>query len=209
MFAASLIMQWNACGITSHASELKNYLFKCNKLPDVICVQETFLKPNKMFKIDKYDIIRKDRVEQAKGGLITFVRTGISYRVIDSPVNVECVIIETSFRKSKTIIINVYNPPDKEIDVSAYRELFSFKNCVIIGDFNAKSALWKHADTNQRGRIIEQLIDEFQFKVMNTGEQTYQCHRGGMSSLDLSMVSKEIAAKCSWAVINDSLGSDH
>ena len=57
--------------------------------------------------------------------------------------------------------------------------------------------------------ILEELIDEFNFVVLNTGQPTYQIRWGGMSVLDLSIVSSNIAMKSEWRVNNDSLGSDH
>ena len=44
-----------------------------NETYDVICLQETFLKPGKHFRLLGYNIVRRDG-EDAKGGLITFVR---------------------------------------------------------------------------------------------------------------------------------------
>ena len=37
------LLQWNIRSVYSHLGELKNYLLKSD--PDIICLQETFLKP--------------------------------------------------------------------------------------------------------------------------------------------------------------------
>ena len=44
-------------------------------------------------------------------------------------------IIEIKCNNVKYVIVNVYNPPDVEIDKDVYNDLFKFKNCVLLGDF--------------------------------------------------------------------------
>ena len=45
--------------------------------------------------------------------------------------------------------------------------------------------------------------------MLNTGKPTYQQFRGGMSHIDLTLVNSNIAAKCNWSVLNNTMGSDH
>jgi len=78
------VMQWNACSLQLHAAELKQFLSESQSPPQIICVEETFLKPAKTFKLDGYDVVRKDR-EGHGGGLATLIRTGIQYTELDSP----------------------------------------------------------------------------------------------------------------------------
>ena len=193
----------------AHGAELKHFLSNCKSLPDVICVQETFLKENKVFNLDCYEVVRRDRVGTAGGGVATFIKSSINYKVLNNPAGIECIVIEIKCNGVKYVIVNVYNPPDVEMDKAVCTDLFKFKNAAIIGDFNAKSSLWKSRETNKRGVILEELIDEFNFVVLNTGQPTYQIRWGGMSVLDLSIVSSNIAMKSEWRVNNDSLGSDH
>ena len=98
-------MQWNASSLTAHGAELKHFLSNCKYLPDVICVQETFLKENKVGNLDCYDIVRRDRVGTAGGGVATFIKTGLNYMVLDNPAGIECIIIEVA--KSYKMKINV------------------------------------------------------------------------------------------------------
>ena len=67
------IFQWNCNGLSAHLNEFKQHL--SNNSYDVsICLQETFLKPSKNLSIDGYSMIRKDRIDMTKGGLVTFLR---------------------------------------------------------------------------------------------------------------------------------------
>ena len=54
----------------SNGQEFKHYLRELKEKPDVICIQETFLKPVLDFVIYGYIVIRRDRgeVEGACGG---------------------------------------------------------------------------------------------------------------------------------------------
>jgi ribonuclease HI/exonuclease III len=204
-----IIMQWNACSLTARSAELKNYLSTVEKSPDIICVQETFLKANKLFKLDGYVIIRNDRAERPGGGLATLIKEGISHRVIDSPANIECLCIEIKSKNIKYVIVNVYIVPCIHVDFDEYKGIFNFKNAIITGDFNAHNTLWGSSTTDSRGQDLENLLEETECVVINTGQPTRQNHGGGMSVLDLTMVSKELASKCAWTVLADTLGSDH
>src|SRR5207253_757478 len=106
-------------------------------------------------------------------------------------------------------IINIYIPPTTDMDKKAYEILFTGNNTVIVGDLNAHNPLWNHTQTNKRGKIIEDLMEENNFAILNTGQPTHQNYYGGMNVLDLSIVSRQLATKCHWYVHNDTLGSDH
>ena len=42
-----LILQWNAQSLIAHGNELKNAICDWNEKPDIICIQETWLQPEK------------------------------------------------------------------------------------------------------------------------------------------------------------------
>ena len=62
------ILQWNCNSISAHGGELKHYLTTMNFLPDIICLQETRLKPHHTFTLPGYNIIRRDRDPPDGGG---------------------------------------------------------------------------------------------------------------------------------------------
>ena len=76
---------WNCQGIRQKRTELEFYL-KENKF-DVIALNETFLSKKLNFKIQGYDIIRKDRSTGYGGGAAVLVRHGLvvnkEYRNVD------------------------------------------------------------------------------------------------------------------------------
>lgn len=212
------IMQWNSNGLLSHKNELANFLAqqnlnptlnKQNNKPHIICIQETFLKPNKKFCLDGYDVFRKDRLANLKGGVATLVLASLSAVQVETPDGIECIGIKIKLQNSFINIFNVYNPPDVKIDFNIYKVLFENRNSIITGDFNAKNPLWKSPQTNFSGEILAKLLETYNFITLNTGQPTFQCPRGGHSILDLTLTSNALALKCNWYTINNTLGSDH
>jgi len=65
------------------------------------------------------------------------------------------------------------------------------------------------AISDSRGRIIADLLDEYNFCCINDGQPTYTHYDGTQSHLDLSFVCSTLAAKSNWAVYDDTMGSDH
>jgi ribonuclease HI len=197
--------------VTRHAEELKNYLLKCTEKPDIICIQETFLKPLKSFNLPEYDCVRKDREGGRGGGIATFIKSGIDYKIKETNCTLECIIIELLSGVSILTIVNVYDPPNKVTNEEDYKNIFNLtKSAIIVGDFNAHNTMWKSDRSDRRGLYIEKMLEGFNYVSLNTGIPTYQKTNGGMSVLDLSFASSAIANKCEWSIAeNNTWGSDH
>ena len=185
-------MQWNCNGIYAHHNELRNYLAVNRNKCDVICLQETFLKPEKSFSLPGYNVVRRDRIEGDKGGLLTLIKDTINYTEICSPNSIECQILNIKLLSSYLRIVNIYLPPNKPVNKMELNSLFG--RCTLItGDINAKSKLWGSPCTDERGLMIEDLIDMNNASVINTGQPTYQHYDGSRSHLDVSIVSNCLA----------------
>src|SRR5688572_32866409 len=64
---ALTILQWNARGLRGNKEQLKNFILKACIPPDVVCVEETFLKDqHESPKLDGYNIIRKDCLSRSE-----------------------------------------------------------------------------------------------------------------------------------------------
>lgn len=55
------IPQWNARSLIANGQELKKYMYELDVVPDVVCVQETWLQPHLDFVIPGFSSIRYDR----------------------------------------------------------------------------------------------------------------------------------------------------
>ncbi|MFG1588217.1 hypothetical protein ACDT12_13070 [Staphylococcus aureus] len=61
---------------------------------------------------------------------------------------------------------------------------------------------------DQRGQLIEQLIQERNLVVLNDGSGTHLTQSGSRTPIDATIVSPRIAVKSTWEVTEDNLGSD-
>jgi len=178
-------LQRNCNGIYAHQNELSNYLAVNRNKYDVICLQEKFLKPEKSFSLPGYNVVRRNRIKN--GGLLTSIKDTINYTEIRSPNSIERQILNIKSLSSYLRIVNIYLPPNKPVNKMELNSLF--ERCTLItGDINAKSKLWGSPCTNERGLMIEDLIDMNNASVINTGQPTYQHYDGSRSHLDVSNV---------------------
>ena len=201
------LMQWNCNGLRSKQEELKRHIAE-NDHYDIICVQETFLTAKQDISFPGFTVIREDRKGMRKGGLITLVRETLNYTPITGPSGIECIVLQIKTKTSHLTVANVYISPDKKFDKNDLKPLFKPKT-VIVGDLNSKSKIWGSNHSDARGRIIEELMEENDFCCINDGQPTYTFRDGTRTHLDVCLVPNSIAARCSWLVLNNTLGSDH
>lgn len=70
-----LILQWNARSLLANGQDFKQFIDSRSVKPDVMCIQETWLKPRFDFVLSNFIIIRRDR-EQGSGGLCYHCKEG-------------------------------------------------------------------------------------------------------------------------------------
>ena len=56
---------------------MKRHISTSATIPDVICIQETFLHDKLRFAMENYNVERLNRPARARGGIATLMRTGI------------------------------------------------------------------------------------------------------------------------------------
>ena len=79
-----------------------------------------------------------------------------------------------------------------------------------MGDFNSHSNIWGCRDTDQKGRIIEDVINRNNLLLYNNKTYTYlHPGTGTYSAIDLTLADASIFLDYSWKVHNDTCGSDH
>jgi len=136
------IMQWNCNSILCRLPELKLLLSKMEKEPDVICLQETYLKNGTQLLLPNYNIERRDREDERKGGMAILIKKNISYTLLQPTDGLEEISISITLQHQKIKIINIYNHPAHKIDLQIYRKLVKNHNMILLGDFNAHSTLF-------------------------------------------------------------------
>lgn len=210
-----IVLQWNARSLLANGQEFKGFIKNLKKKPEMICVQETWLKPALEFVIKGYDSIRRDRVGDngggGGGGCIIFIKQGIQYKVLGKGTELEYVIIKVWTKEGTIRIANFYNPC-KKLSIESLEELAVHLEGKVIccGDFNAHSTLWGNG-SDGNGMVIEELMEIKNLVCLNNGTGTRVNTRTGTeSAIDLTLVSDSLAGVSSWEVIRGTtIGSDH
>lgn len=207
-----LILQWNARSLLANGQDFKQFVASRREVPEVICVQETWLKTQFDFVLYDYAVVRHDRRDKGGGGCATFIKQGVSYQVLGIGNEQEYVVIKVWAGKKELVIVNYYNPCQR-LEVRKLDEIEGqdCRNIVWCGDFNGHNTLWGSDRTDVNGQIIEEMLDEKNLVCLNNGECTrIDVNMGKESVLDLTLVSNSIAAICDWSVYREgTIGSDH
>ena len=217
---AFTIIQWNCQGIRAHQAEFRIHLMGLPELPQIICLQETWLHSEHVFKIPGYQpAIRRDRpntsLKNCYGGVAILVKNGIQFTRNPVPPDTECLSINVIIQDSFYNITNYYQPGADFDSLRALESVFNLERHVVCGDFNAHSALWGHACSSvstshlREGRLLEQYLEEYDYICHNDGSPTYVGSGGVLSALDLTFSSQSIATQIEWDIIDDVFGSDH
>jgi exonuclease III len=106
------ILHWNANSIRNKITELFEFLNENGT--DVVCLNETFLKPEIKLKSNpKFTIYRFDRLENEKGGIAIIVRKRIKHKILPfiNTKLIECMGIKIKLSDGGSIdIISAYLP---------------------------------------------------------------------------------------------------
>ena len=216
---ACIILQWNAQSLLAHSKEFKNAINSWTPKPDIICIQQSWLKEGKTYNLPGYDIYRHDRnITKSKkcgGGCAICIKRGLIFKyryTSGSDTPVECQVGELyDDRKNKINLINIYNPCTT-LNTKSLNEIFEKidKPCIVCGDLNCHNPLWGSSKLDHNGQTIEDVITSNNLVCINSGEGTrVNSSHGTLFCIDVTFSSPRIAAKCNWTILNDTWGSDH
>lgn len=190
------ILQRNARSLIANGQEFKRYVQELTNKPDIIRIQETWLKPHLEFILKGYHNIRVDREKDRGGGCITFIKEGISFRHINTTTEHENIVTEIfNGDKGKLTVFNYYNPCKaltddlmRSINKRSHREIWC-------GDFNAHNSLWGSKYTDLNGEILEEMINDRMLVCLNNGNCTrINIYKNETSCIDLTLIDWKIAS---------------
>jgi len=94
---------------------------------------------------------------------------------------------------------------------AAFFLLFQHKYAILVDDFiNAHHPAWDDGRQNRSGEYIFRNLETFNVVILNDGTSTYIPSPGSSSSIiDLTFVTRDLAALCEVVTGTDSCGSDH
>ncbi|KAL2092947.1 hypothetical protein ACEWY4_010259 [Coilia grayii] len=211
-FMVFFILQWNARSLIANGQELKRYVQKLPDKPDMICIQETWLKAHLQFVIKGYIAVRCDRGNERGGGCITFIKDGIPYKCVKVNGGHECIVTEIfNGTKETYTVINYYNPC-QALTADLLNNITTRNHTEIwCGDFNAHNSLWGSKHTDSNGIVVEEVINDRMLVCVNDGSGTrLNICKNELSCIDLTLVDRKIAYRCQWNVdVTTTIGSDH
>lgn len=194
----------------ANGQEFKHYLKGVETKPDIVCIQETWLKPN--FVVNGYIIHRRDRSLGGGGGCMTLIKQGIPNRVMRIGDEHEYIITEVWDGTETLIVINYYNPC-KRLNIDTLQQIQGQNKSRVVwcADFNAHSTIWGGAQTDVNGKVVEEFMDNNDLVCMNNGNGTrINVTTGTESALDITLVASSLAGITKWEVwTKTTLGSDH
>ena len=213
------LIQWNTNGLIGHWQDFKHTIHTLQ--PDVICVQETHLKPQDpyTFNIFPYTFIRSDSKipgPNRRGGIGTFIKHNIPHRALQLNTQSDIQAIEIHTQQQPITLVNCYFSPS--LPHTTLSELTAILHNIhtpilLCGDFNAHHPLWEEARiTNQtRGDILYDITHESQLVCLNTGDNTLPArfvpHQN--TTPDATFASPTLARHTTWEVITETYFSDH
>ena len=135
-------LQWNIRSCYTNRNDL-NILIK-DYNPDIIFLQETWLKYNYSFGLKNFNIYRNDR-EDGNGGVAVLYKNYIHLEIVESniqifPPNFQFQVVKLS----NLTFINVYCPPNIQIKKEEWKEFVKSLESpkVIVGNFNGHNPAW-------------------------------------------------------------------
>jgi hypothetical protein len=150
------VVHWNAVGIEGKKLVLQTFLRRYDV--DVMCIQESHLKPPKKFTMAGYECFRHDRPIRQRGGIITLAKKTIPAVEIDRSDNTELehLTVRLLLGKNNVTITNCCSPPKTKLALHRVKPLEHNH----LFDLNCHSPSWKYESMDQRGEEIKNWIGE-------------------------------------------------
>lgn len=208
------ILQWNAQSLRPKIVEFQALLSQENI--HIALVSETWLEPDSILNVSRYNIFRNDRSDSF-GGVAIIIHKSIKVQLEilnhnNSGIEIKCVKL-LNCKEIKNIIM-VYCPSSVHTIQSDWDLIFAkFNNrCIIAGDFNAHHYNWSCKSDTRGTMIFDAALDAGYISLNKVGENTRIKLVNGYlqkTSPDITFVSTDLACKLEWYVLSENLGSDH
>jgi len=117
-------------------------------------------------------------------------------------------------RKDDIVIASAYfrhNQPTTIFTEQLTNISLACKRLLIGADCNGHSLRWYNEDTNRRGKIVEEMIDDQELYILNVPQnlKTYKRHGMGEANIDITLASMSIHNMVKGWSVTDRIDSDH
>lgn len=201
------ILQWNCLSINSNRTDLLHLIDTYNF--NIIALSETWLLPGSSWNIRGFNILRDDR-DDGYGGTALLIHNKLDFTPIH--INTHNLPLQMSAAKIQGITIASFYLHSDNISYLSVRSLIQQLDppLILCGDFNSHNPIWGSLTINNRGRILERLMDEYNLILHNDEHPTRLGSPGSNPSfVDKSLSSSSIAHLITCFTLQDTHGSDH
>ena len=208
-------LQWNCQSLLPKVAAFRTLL--CQEKIDVFGLCETWLLQSDTFVVPNYVIFTSCQPTRRRGLALGLHRSLPNVTQLTQAPDlgeIELLVAAVSLGSEIYRFATVYIPPASEYSLtrSGCMRLLSSASApfVIMGDLNAHHQLWGCATTDNRGRLLQEVVEELGLTVVNDGSIT-RIARPPMrpSAIDLTICSPSLSLSTSWRVLEDRFGSDH
>lgn len=206
------LVQWNLNSLKEQYESLQVLI--ANEKADIICLQETNLKLNQTIKLKNFSSYNKTRQDclAASGGVSILINNDIYRHEIMLNTELEAIATQVLINNRMITICNIYLSNKYNLSNTQLDNLITQlpQPYLLLEDFNSHSTLWGSHKTDNRGKIVENLLINNNLVLLNDSAPTY-CNEtsGKASSIDLTLCSSNISTSLSWNALDYLYGSDH
>ena len=169
------------------------------------------LKPEHTPTFKHYSAYYKSNI-QGHGGVCILVKNSFIHSQVHFQADLEAVAVCITINNKTYTVASVYVPPSGTLNELAFdRMIKSFSSrYLVLGDFNGHSHLWGANQDNERGKVVEKLINSHNLILLNDSVHTrFNSYHQTSSLLDLSLCHPSVYMDVACEVLLDRLGSDH
>ena len=159
------VVQWNCRGVRPNYEEV--LLLVSHHNPDVICLQETFVKSTDKVRFRGFSSYVSPASDTAAGGVAILIRDA-PHSPVSLNTTLQAVAVRVTLHRPVTVC-SVYIAPTSRLDPilleNLVRQLPS--PFLLLGDFNAHSPLWGNNNSDVKGQIIENFLTNSELYLFN------------------------------------------
>jgi hypothetical protein len=197
-------------------NELKNLIKEMDKNA-ILVFNDTRLKEDKDIKSSGYHFLTSNKSGNTSTAGGSAIGVPSAWRLSDikcGPENVLALICDPKGRMLK--VLTCYNRPGRSVDREVFQKFHDLKykdediEGYITGDFNCPHTLLGSSYTNNQGRELLSIVNEFDLHTIHRKEPTFvdKIH-GSVNTLDFCFANRKGFEKVhKWEVLQD-VGSDH
>ena len=107
----------------------------------------------------------------------------------------------TVFMEQRITICSVYYSGLHDLTTQSLKLLFEQLPLLILvfGDLNGHDQMWGSVQTDRRGQIVEEAINQCNFNILNNGESTRITDQSS-TAIDISVCSPQLETHTDWEV---------